>query len=86
MQIDHLVIPVLDYESAKRFYLRALEPFGFEVLLDWHDRRRASSTFIPLAYRLSPFATLRKPFWPLSTAPSAPARCSRWTIRNGASG
>ena len=41
MEIDHLVIPVLNYESAKRFYLRALEPFGFEVLLDWHDRRRA---------------------------------------------
>ena len=41
MQIDHLVIPVLDYEAAKRFYLRALEPFGFAVLLDWHDRRRA---------------------------------------------
>ena len=41
MQIDHLVIPVLDYEAAKRFYLRALEPFGFVVLLDWHDRRRA---------------------------------------------
>ena len=41
MQIDHLVIPVLNYESAKRLYVRALEPFGFEVLLDWHDRRRA---------------------------------------------
>ena len=41
MQIDHLVIPVLNYESAKRFYVQALEPFGFEVLLDWRDRRRA---------------------------------------------
>ena len=41
MQIDHLVIPVLNYEAAKRFYVRALEPFGFAVLLDWHDRRRA---------------------------------------------
>ena len=41
MQLDHLVIPVLNYESAKRFYAQALEPFGFEVLLDWHDRRRA---------------------------------------------
>ena len=41
MEIDHLVIPVLNYESAKRFYVQALEPFGFAVLLDWHDRRRA---------------------------------------------
>jgi catechol 2,3-dioxygenase-like lactoylglutathione lyase family enzyme len=41
MEIDHIVVPVLNYESAKRFYVRALEPFGFEVLLDWHDRRRA---------------------------------------------
>jgi catechol 2,3-dioxygenase-like lactoylglutathione lyase family enzyme len=41
MEIDHIVVPVLNYEAAKRFYVRALEPFGFEVLLDWHDRRRA---------------------------------------------
>src|SRR5919199_1094878 len=41
MQIDHLTIPVLNYESAKRFYLRALAPLGFELLMDWHDRRRA---------------------------------------------
>lgn len=41
MEIDHITVPVLDYEAAKNFYLRALEPFGFSVLLDWHDRRRA---------------------------------------------
>jgi catechol 2,3-dioxygenase-like lactoylglutathione lyase family enzyme len=41
MEIDHITIPVLDYEAAKDFYSRALEPFGFSVLLDWHDHRRA---------------------------------------------
>ena len=41
MEIDHLTVPVRDYEVAKRFYADALEPLGFAVLLDWHDRRRA---------------------------------------------
>ena len=41
MEIDHMKIPVLDYEAAKKFYGRALAPFGFEVLMDWHDKRRA---------------------------------------------
>jgi catechol 2,3-dioxygenase-like lactoylglutathione lyase family enzyme len=41
MEIDHLTVPVRDYEVAKRFYADALEPLGFTVLLDWHDRRRA---------------------------------------------
>jgi catechol 2,3-dioxygenase-like lactoylglutathione lyase family enzyme len=41
MAIDHLTIPVRDYEAGKRFYEQALHPLGFVVLLDWPDRRRA---------------------------------------------
>jgi catechol 2,3-dioxygenase-like lactoylglutathione lyase family enzyme len=41
MPVDHLTIPVRDYEASKRFYERALRPLGFAVLLDWPDRRRA---------------------------------------------
>ncbi len=41
MEIDHLTVPVRDYEVGKRFYAEALEPLGFRVLLDWPDRRRA---------------------------------------------
>jgi len=41
MQIDHLTVPVRDYETGKRFYADALEPLGFRILLDWPDRRRA---------------------------------------------
>ena len=41
MQIDHLTVPVRDYEVGKRFYADALRPLGFEILLDWPDRRRA---------------------------------------------
>jgi len=40
MQIDHLTIPVRDYEVGKRFYAEALEPLGYRVLLDWPDKRR----------------------------------------------
>jgi catechol 2,3-dioxygenase-like lactoylglutathione lyase family enzyme len=39
--IDHLIVPVRDYEAAKRFYERALAPLGFVTLLDWRDKRRA---------------------------------------------
>jgi catechol 2,3-dioxygenase-like lactoylglutathione lyase family enzyme len=39
--IDHLTVPVRDYEAAKRFYEQALAPLGFVVLLDWPDERRA---------------------------------------------
>lgn len=41
MKIDHLTVPVTDYERSKRFYAQALEPLGFEILLDWHQKRRA---------------------------------------------
>jgi catechol 2,3-dioxygenase-like lactoylglutathione lyase family enzyme len=41
MQIDHLTVPVQNYEVAKRFYADALKPLGFEILLDWPDERRA---------------------------------------------
>jgi catechol 2,3-dioxygenase-like lactoylglutathione lyase family enzyme len=40
VEIDHLTIPVRDYEQSKRFYVRALEPLGFVVRLDWPDKRR----------------------------------------------
>jgi catechol 2,3-dioxygenase-like lactoylglutathione lyase family enzyme len=41
MEIDHLKVPVSDYERSKRFYADVLQPLGFEILLDWRDRRRA---------------------------------------------
>jgi catechol 2,3-dioxygenase-like lactoylglutathione lyase family enzyme len=41
VEIDHLTIPVRDYETSKRFYERALRPLGLGVRLDWPDRRRA---------------------------------------------
>jgi catechol 2,3-dioxygenase-like lactoylglutathione lyase family enzyme len=40
MEIDHLTIPVSDYETSKAFYERVLAPLGLVVLLDWPDRRR----------------------------------------------
>src|SRR5215210_1435824 len=41
MEIDHLTVPISDYERSKRFYVAALEPLGFVVLLDWHQKRCA---------------------------------------------
>lgn len=41
MKIDHLTVPVQDYEAAKAFYSAALRPLGFELLMDWLQRRRA---------------------------------------------
>ena len=41
MEIDHLKVPVSDYERSKRFYAEVLEPLGFAILLDWYDMRRA---------------------------------------------
>jgi catechol 2,3-dioxygenase-like lactoylglutathione lyase family enzyme len=40
VEIDHLTVPVSDYEAAKRFYARALQPLGYGVLMDWPDARR----------------------------------------------
>lgn len=39
--IDHVTVPVRDYERSKAFYAQALRPLGYVVLLDWHDERRA---------------------------------------------
>ena len=39
--IDHVTVPVADYERSKAFYLRALAPLGYVVLLDWYEARRA---------------------------------------------
>ncbi len=41
MKIDHLKVPVSDYERSKRFYAQVLQPLGFSILLDWFDKRRA---------------------------------------------
>ena len=38
---EHVTVPVADYERSKAFYLRALEPLGYVVLMDWRDKRRA---------------------------------------------
>jgi catechol 2,3-dioxygenase-like lactoylglutathione lyase family enzyme len=39
--IDHVLVPVSDYEASKRFYEEALRPLGFDLMLDWPDGRRA---------------------------------------------
>jgi len=41
VEIDHLAVPVTDYERSKRFYAQALAPLGFAIRLDWHQKRRA---------------------------------------------
>ena len=41
MAIDHVILPVRDYATGKRFYEATLEPLGYALLLDWPDRRRA---------------------------------------------
>ena len=41
MEIDHLTVPVRDYEAAKAFYGAALAPLGFALLMDWFQNRRA---------------------------------------------
>ena len=41
MEIDHITVPVRNYEAAKAFYADALKPLGFEILIDWPDRKRA---------------------------------------------
>ena len=40
MAIDHVTVPVRDYQRSKRFFEQALRPLGFVVLLDWPDKRR----------------------------------------------
>ncbi len=39
MEIDHLTVRVSDYERSKRFYVEALAPLGFAILLDWYQKR-----------------------------------------------
>jgi catechol 2,3-dioxygenase-like lactoylglutathione lyase family enzyme len=39
--IDHVILPVRDYEASKRFYAEALRPLGFALMLDWREGRRA---------------------------------------------
>ena len=41
MAIDHVTLPVRDYEEGKRFYEWALRPLGFVLMLDWREGRRA---------------------------------------------
>ena len=41
MAIDHVILPVQDYEASKRFYEWALRPLGFALMLDWREGRRA---------------------------------------------
>ena len=38
---DHVTLPVADYERSKAFYLEALRPLGYAVLMDWRELRRA---------------------------------------------
>ena len=41
MVIDHVILPVRDYDASKRFYEEALRPLGFALTLDWREGRRA---------------------------------------------
>ena len=41
MAIDHVILPVRDYEASKRFYGEALRSLGFVLVLDWREGRRA---------------------------------------------
>ena len=41
MAIDHVIVPVQDYEASRRFYQEALRPLGFVLMLDWREGRRA---------------------------------------------
>jgi catechol 2,3-dioxygenase-like lactoylglutathione lyase family enzyme len=41
MEIEHLTVPVRDYDASKAFYSSALKPLGFELLLDWIEKRQA---------------------------------------------
>ena len=38
---EHVTLLVADYERSKAFYLEALRPLGYAVLMDWRDKRRA---------------------------------------------
>jgi catechol 2,3-dioxygenase-like lactoylglutathione lyase family enzyme len=40
VEIDHLTIPVRDYDEGKRFYEAMLAPLGFVARLDWPDQRK----------------------------------------------
>lgn len=33
-------MPVSDYAGSRRFYVRALQPLGYEILMDWPDAQR----------------------------------------------
>jgi catechol 2,3-dioxygenase-like lactoylglutathione lyase family enzyme len=35
--IDHVVLNVRDYEASKRFYVEALKPLGYEVVLEFEQ-------------------------------------------------
>jgi catechol 2,3-dioxygenase-like lactoylglutathione lyase family enzyme len=39
--IDHVILPVRDYEASKSFYAEALRPLGVVLMLDWREGRRA---------------------------------------------
>ncbi len=41
MAIDHITLPVGDYQESKPFYEQALGPLGLVLLLDWPDGRKA---------------------------------------------
>jgi catechol 2,3-dioxygenase-like lactoylglutathione lyase family enzyme len=40
VEIDHVTVPVRDYDAGKRFYEQVLAPLGLLVRLDWPDKRR----------------------------------------------
>ena len=55
--IDHIGFPVSDYERAKAFYLKALAPLGYglimEVTQDQQRQRARLRISAPMASRIS---------------------------------
>ena len=35
--LDHIIITVSNYEASKAFYLKALEPLGYEIVFDMEN-------------------------------------------------
>lgn len=39
--LDHISLHVSDYARSKEFYLKALKPFGYELLMSFEERKMA---------------------------------------------
>ena len=75
--IDHLTLPVRDFEASKRFYRQALAPFGVEEVevegaVGWGPPKRVDF-FVRSGEPTAPlhvaFAAADRPRWTPSTRP-----------------